>query len=220
MYMLIALKKTIHSLLDRVCWGRRWLRVRGIQSYLTGRGWMRSVSRGIPVTDGDEPIPWYTYPFIDFVGQRVRPDMRVFEYGSGNSTLWWSQRVAGVDACEHDREWLDRFSESVPPNVDYHYSELVRGGEYSKRILSFTDTFDCIVIDGRDRVNCAKNALQALKDNGVIIWDNSDRSSYEEGYDYLRKHGFRRIDFWGLGPINDSEWCTSLFYRKDNCFEV
>ena len=25
--------------------------------------------------------------------------------------------------------------------------------------------------------------------------------------------GFARIDFWGLGPINPYEWCTSLFIR-------
>ncbi|HAY39752.1 MAG TPA: FkbM family methyltransferase, partial [Desulfobacteraceae bacterium] len=84
----------------------------------------------------------------------------------------------------------------------------------------YKDIFNIIVIDGRDRVNCAKNSLKALKGDGVIIWDNSEREYYQEGYSYLIQNGFRRLDFEGLGPIGIREWCTSIFYRDNNCFEI
>ena len=91
---------------------------------------------------------------------------------------------------------------------------------YSNSILAYRETFDIIVVDGRDRVECAKNSLQALKPNGVIIWDNSDRPEYEAGYEFLLNKGFKRIDFSGFGPINSRAWCTSVFYRPGNCLGI
>ena len=94
---------------------------------------------------------------------------------------------------------------------------LGSGPDREARMSEFVAEFDCVVIDGRDRVNCARHALGALTAGGVIVWDNSDRDCYQEGFDFLRDHGFRRIDFWGLGPINAYPWCTSIFYRDGNC---
>ena len=75
---------------------------------------------------------------------------------------------------------------------------------------------DVIVIDGRDRVNCAKACVAGLTDGGVIIWDNSDRPRYEEGYAFLKAQGFKRLDFAGPGPVNFTPWMTSVFYRANN----
>jgi hypothetical protein len=80
--------------------------------------------------------------------------------------------------------------------------------------------FDIIVIDGRDRVNCAKNSLGALKEDGVIIWDNSERSKYAEGYAFLKDNGFKRIEFTGIGPVNSFAWSTTVFYRNKNCLAI
>ena len=213
-------KKLARSLLNRSKGGRHFLKLHSLTSYLSKTGWLRSIDELLPVDVEGKPLPWFTYSFIDFIGDRIYPEMKIFEYGSGNSTLWWSARVSSVVACEHDKDWYENISQKVPDSVDYRYCELEYGGEYSKVISTFVSEFDCIVIDGRDRVNCAKNALAALKGNGVVIWDNSDRESYQEGYAFLLENGFRRIDFWGLGPINRDKWCTSVFYRKENCLMI
>ncbi|MCX7013966.1 MAG: hypothetical protein NTW86_15675 [Candidatus Sumerlaeota bacterium] len=146
--------------------------------------------------------------------------MAVFEYGSGNSTLWWSQQVSRVVSYEHDRDWYNSLKERIPSNVEYHYCALVYGGEYCKAILGHSHRFHIIVIDGRDRVNCARNSLGALRDDGVIIWDNSDQDKYLEGFAYLMQRGFRRLDFEGLGAINNCQWRTSIFYRDANCLGI
>ena len=58
------------------------------------------------VTDKlNRPIPWYTYAAIDYLDQLDFSEKRVFEYGSGNSTLYWSQRCKAVVAVEHSEEW-------------------------------------------------------------------------------------------------------------------
>lgn len=41
-------------------------------------------------------IPWMVFGCIDFLDDWLKPDMRVFEYGSGGSTLFFANRVSNV----------------------------------------------------------------------------------------------------------------------------
>lgn len=180
-------------------------------------GWFRSYREEKPIDKHGNPIPWMTYSAISFLEKRIKPDMTVFEYGSGNSTLWWAQRVKFVISCEHDRQWYEQVKKNIPENVELHYVQLIKEGEYCETITKYSEKLDLVVIDGRDRVNCAKKSLKALKTGGVIIWDNSDRDQYQEGYSFLLRNGYKRLDFTGMGPMNVQSWCTSLFYRQSNC---
>ena len=190
--------------------------LQSLRNYLERIGWFRSVAEKLAVDRDGECLPWFTYPMISFLSGRVKPEMTVFEYGSGCSTLWWSRRVAKVTSFEHSPEWFDSLKARLPDNVDYHFCELVDGGDYCKAVRAYQNCFDVIVIDGRDRINCAKNSIGALKNDGVIIWDNTDRDAYRDGYAFLIQNGFRRLDFEGIGPVGDTSWCTSIFYRSDN----
>ena len=216
-------KAVLGFLLRRTRLGRSLLHRRGLRflrPYLYRIGWVRSTEEWVPVDGQGRPLPWYTYPMISFLEGRAKPDMAVFEYGSGNSTLWWSSRVARVVACEHDRSWYERTRSLVPANVEYVYCALEYNGDYCRQAGKYSREFDCIVIDGRDRVRCAEHCLGALRADGVVVWDNSDRPQYQEGYDFLRAEGFRRLDFWGFGPAVAEGWCTSVFYRDQNCLGI
>jgi len=192
----------------------------GKGGYLSTSGWLKSYMAGVPIDKYGNPIPWYTYSFISFIKNRINKKMMVFEYGSGNSTLWWAGRVKQVISYEHDKSWYEEMEACIPKNVELHYVGLQYGGEYSKKISKYIGMFDIVVIDGRDRVNCSKNCLNALKKGGVIIWDNSERKCYREGYDYLIGSGYKRIDFNGMGPVNAYPWSTTIFYKEDNCLGV
>ena len=110
---------------------------------------------------------------------------------------------------------------SAYENAKVYYHELVYGGGYSKFASAYKKNFfDIIVIDGRDRVNCCKAALEALNDYGVILFDDSYRDRYEEGYSYLRDHGFKEIDFWGMTSSIAMKHKTSIFYRSRNCLQI
>lgn len=108
----------------------------------------------------------------------------------------------------------------MPPNVTYIHRALEEDGDYCREIANHAPGFDVVVIDGRDRVNCARQAVGRLADAGVIVWDNAERERYREGYALLEAQGFRRIDFVGLGPINPKAWMTSIFYRAANCLGI
>ena len=189
--------------------------------YLLKTGWLKSMADKQAVDSQGKPIPWLTYPAIDFLEGRVRPQMRVFEYGSGNSTFWWSARVAELISCEHDKQWFAHFQPQIPANTTY-LLRRAKGGStaYSDEIGNYSDRIDILIIDGRDRVNCAKNGLVSLRSGGVIVWDNSDRHEYQEGYDFLRANDFKRLDFWGMGALATRRWCTSVFYRQFNCLNI
>ena len=188
--------------------------------YLLQTGWLRSILCRQSVDADGEPIPWITYPALDFLQERVSPTMSVFEYGSGNSTLWWSSRVHRLVSCEHDKEWYAAMRQRVPADTVYLLRRAKQSSAYADEIANYCDAFNILVIDGRDRVNCVRQGIGSLCDDGVILWDNSDREEYGDGYELLAANGFRRLDFWGMGPLSTRRWCTSFFYRPGNCLGI
>ena len=145
-------------------------------------------------------------------------DRSVFEYGAGNSTLWWSSRVGHVSAVESDLQWVSRLTTHLPENT-YLRHEPADAPGYARSVTERDREFDIVVIDGMERSACAFACLTALKADGIVIWDNTDWSSlWGDGMTHLINHGFRRIDFRGLAPLNWHAWTTSIFYRPgQNC---
>lgn len=204
----------------------KWLKLYGlfqlstVGGALRETGWLKSFESQFPIDLQGESIPWFTYPAIDFLVHRLSAEMRVFEYGCGASTQWWSGRVREVISCEHDAEWCQRMGALVTGNVRLHHIPLVYDADYCRAAVAKGGGFNIIVIDGRDRVNCARHAVSALTDDGVIIWDNSDRKEYAPGFECLYAQGFRQIPFTGMAPAIPWLSETSLFYRPDNCLGI
>ena len=44
-------------------------------------GWFRSVREMVSIGRDGEPLPWITYPAIEFIGSRISSEMKVFEFG-------------------------------------------------------------------------------------------------------------------------------------------
>jgi hypothetical protein len=183
-------------------------------------GWFRCYKEDRLVDSDGNFLPWFTYPAIFFLEQRLCLKMNIFEYGSGSSTVWFARKVGKMISIEHDDLWFNKMKDILPTNVNYKKIPLGTNGEYESFVLNYTEEFDVVIIDGRKRVKCAMNAVKSLKKSGVIIWDDSGREEYLEGYQFLNAHGFRRIDFIGMVPGYHTESCTSIFYRPDNCFNI
>jgi len=186
--------------------------------YLKETGWINSIRKRQSIDKNNIPIPWVTYPFLGFIKDRLSPSMTLFEYGSGNSTLFWAEKLKFVASVEHDRKWFDKMKPKIPLNVKYKLYEI--GNGYVESIQSFGMNFDIIFIDGRERVACIKLSYRFLNPDGVIIWDNSLREKYKEGIVFLKDQGFRQIDFKGLNPLGTVDTVTSVFYRQTNCLNI
>ena len=178
---------------------------------LVASGFIRSIGMGRPINALNQPVPWFTYPAIDFLDRIVKPEWSVFEWGSGNSTLWWSGRVASVVAVEDDAVWYEEVVKQMPANV-----QLLKKTEadYYSAIADYpANSFDAIVVDGSSRNDCARFGVSRLKEDGVLIFDNSDNVKFAESSAILKDLGFYRIDFWGLIPSYFYKNCTSLYFR-------
>lgn len=201
-------------------WARLWplLQHRHASSYLTQTGWHASIKAGKAIAPNGDPLPWYTYPAIDFLRpylQKQGRNWRVYEYGCGQSTLYWAQHCQSVVAQEHDDKWRAEIQKQLPDNASILPADASDKELYANTISKAGELFDIIVIDSKCRNTCAKIAPNYLTDNGIIIWDDSERVSNKQGLKHLQKIGFKPLHFVGLGPLHAQPSRTTIFYRAD-----
>ena len=184
-------------------------------NYLQTSGWLNSLYSGKPINQEAKPIPWYTYPAIEFIENKIDSDFRIFEYGSGNSSLWWSERVTQVISIESDANWFGYIKENMPSNVELYLIE--DDLKYASAINQYEDhSFDVIIVDGSNRNQCAEFAISKVKNQGFIIFDNTDDHRHAPGVEKLQASGFIRIDFYGMIPSYLYKNCTSIFFKDVN----
>lgn len=186
---------------------------------LIENGWLRSYREQRCIDKEGRPLPWYTYSAIHFLQQRLRAGMSVFEYGCGNSTLWYAQRVARVDSVDNDPVWAERINALCPDNAGV-FCASGTGEPYVQHVGASGRRYDLVAIDGRNRVACAGCAVKHLTPQGVIVFDDAQRERYQPGFDFLAKQGFKRIDFHGVVPMIPELETTAVFYRPDNVLDI
>ncbi|MDO1444893.1 FkbM family methyltransferase [Rhodocytophaga aerolata] len=191
-----------------------------LESALLENGWFRSYHTKQSVDRDGQPIPWCTYPYIHFVEPRLQEHMEVFEFGCGNSTLWYSSRVKSIKAVEHDKNWVKLMESKLPANAQVVFQALQEDDNYVREVGKSGKKYHIIIIDGRKRSKSAREAVQHLTEDGVIVWDNTDLPQYQEGVKHLLNVGFKRLDFWGLSPITAHLNCTTVFYKSTNCLHI
>lgn len=179
------------------------------------------VERMIPLD-----VPWWTYDAARDVEEWLAArdgNARVFEYGSGASTLWLARRAGEVCSVEHDAEFVDvlrpivapldnvhlRCVEATPRRPDSTAVSDRRGHQdldfedYVRSIGEAGGVFDLVVIDGRARSACLEAAVPYLADGGVIVFDNAGRPGYQAALEHC-----------GLSVDRKRGWAPSLPYRE------
>jgi hypothetical protein len=162
-----------------------------------------------------EPVPWFTYPAIEYLGRLDLSGKRVFEYGCGNSTRYWGRRAASVVSVEHVASFHALIAPQLPPHCELLLENPAE--RYINAIADYYERdgrrgFDIIVIDGHSRVRCAAIAANYLARGGVVILDNSDW--FPEAVTHLRAAGLLESSFSGFAPINDCTSTTSFFFDR------
>ncbi|WP_231490655.1 class I SAM-dependent methyltransferase [Pedobacter sp. Leaf170] len=192
----------------------------GHKGYLNSIGWFTAFDNKQAVDGQGKALPWVTYSFIDFIKERINKTQHIFEYGSGNSTIFYAERAGSVTSVEHDKNWFEKVKNTSPANAEMIYCELQRDGEYAKKAALLNRKFEIIIVDGRDRVRCCAYSLDALSANGVIVLDDSEREVYNPARVLLKEKGFKEISFSGISPGLFYEKATSVFYKADNCLGI
>jgi len=167
-------------------------------------------------------VPWWTYAAITevdaWLAERERP-IRVFEYGSGASTIWLSRRADEVHSVEHHRgfgemmqaELADperyakvslRIVDPVPSDdpVVGSQKEGHQGLDFAAYVDAIDDVagdFDLVVVDGRAREACLAKGMARLAPGGIVVFDNSRRRRYRAA---IAASGLQERIFRGLTP--------------------
>ena len=169
------------------------------------RPWARHARTLFAIYDLDDMIaldlPWWTYRAKERVDEFLADrggKARVFEYGSGASTLWLARRAGEVHSLEHDAEFAKLLADRVAgcSNVDLRHVPSQPAGptvvapsgrrghrhqdfvDYVRAIDAVDGDFDVIVIDGRARIHCFQRALPRLAPDGIVVFDNFNRPRY------------------------------------------
>lgn len=191
-----------------------------LKSALKEDGWFLSFDKKESIDKNGDPIPWLTYSSIKFIEKRLKKNFNVFEYGCGNSTIWFANKVHSITSVEHDKLWLSKVKSKLPENAVVHHYELNSNNDYAKSINETGKKFNVVIIDGRQRNECVRFCLDHMTDDGIIIFDNTQENDYKIGIDFLYSNGFREIEFQGILPIVSYNNTTSIFYRSKNCFNI
>lgn len=182
----------------------------------------RSIDEKVCLDKDGHPIPWYTYPAIEYLAQFDYTAKTIFEFGCGNSSLFWATRAKQVISIEDNPCWFAKWQELFKePNLDIRWRD--EGEIYENAIFENDDKYDVIVVDGKRRADCAKTAVQKLKNGGMIILDDSDRVNtsleYVKAIEALRAANLIQVDFYGFCPMNNYTKTTSLFLSRDFNFQ-
>ena len=174
-------------------------------------GYLRSHEAELPCDADGNAIPLYTYPLIEYLQQLDLSDVSVFEFGSGQSSLFWRERARRVVSVENNRDWFERISRECPAN---HTLVLKEGRTaFCDSILAYEESFDVIVVDGAEnRYECAVNAVKKLNQGGFVILDNSDW--YPNTAQCLRESNLIQMDLCGFKPTAHHTSVTSLFLHR------
>lgn len=178
---------------------------------LVARGHSASASGKLPIAQDGSPVPWYSYPFLDFLADVDVSGWNVLEFGSGQSTLYWAARARRILAYEHNAQWLETLRPKLPAHAEIRLFE----GEAT---LATLETLDwkpsLVVIDGCKRLACAKASLRVFGRHPLYVLENSDWLPKTAAF--LREQGLAEIRFKGFGPVNGYAWCTSLLVCEES----
>ena len=167
-------------------------------------------------------LPWFSYAAIDFLKGYLRPHMRVCEYGSGGSTLFFSRRVHSVYSIEDNPEWFERVNATLKEKAVSNVEMILCPFDF-KNPTGFDKSaylhalhkgeWDVIVVDTSEewiqvRPTVFAHAEQFVKAGGIIIVDDSWR------YPGLRqKNNAKNVEiFQSVGPGRPGVTSTDIFF--------
>lgn len=173
------------------------------------KGHLKSYIHYQSIDRKNNPLPWYTYSSIDYLSSLDFRNSLVFEFGSGNSSFWWSKRVKKLVSVEDNYAWFNLVKGKISENQKLIFARSKE--EYLDSLKHMTNKFDVIIVDGNYRLECCEIAITKIENNGIIILDNSDVE--KKSVEFLKTANYSQILFTGFAPIVDHISETSLFIK-------
>jgi hypothetical protein len=129
--------------------------------------------------------PWIAQKAVRFLKNNLSNDWIGLEWGSGRSSAWFAERLEFLVSIEHNKEWHEKISRSLPANAECRYISLNHPEsesthpdynplpDYVKVVHEF-DRLNFVVVDGHYRQACVKAAMPKLSRGGLLLVDNTN----------------------------------------------
>ena len=173
-------------------------------------------------------LPWIPFPAIDFLSGWLSRKKRVFEWGCGGSTLFFTARAKSVVSVEHDPAWQTRLMAATDAqgsgNLDLRIAPFDVGNavafEQSDYLAAVREGYwDLIMVDGvlgcgpgsefgTHRQACFSLAEEYVRPGGIIVVD--DIWMFPEIAGTNRAISSR--EFVGVGPCRWGVTSTAVFF--------
>ena len=103
-------------------------------------------------------LPWWSLSAIRELEKHLNPKHRVFEWGSGGSSVFLAKRCKELTTIEQDQHWFDQVEKIINDNqiknsrllrreINLENEKAFLSSPYAKSLKS---TYDIIIIDGED----------------------------------------------------------------------
>jgi len=160
--------------------------------------------------------PWIPPKAKQWLSSFLKPDMVIFEYGSGGSTIFFARRAKNIISVEYQLLWYFgvllallrrriinfRLILSRPERIG-SLEEKYMSSDANIKDLSFKKFvttinkfpdhfFDLVFVDGRARIQCIEHSISKVKTGGYILLDDSNRTIYNPGKKLLS--GFKKTN--------------------------
>lgn len=161
---------------------------------------------------GNNMLPWLNYATISFLESCKLSKKKVFEYGSGRSTIWFANQGAQVTSVESRKEWYDSVVVATA-NFSCRVIYCDKPHTFADTILGYDAKYDIILIDSLQRAKCLSYAVDKIAHNGIIILDNSERVNLSLATIDILSQGFRMIRLKDHGPGREDRSTCYIFLR-------
>lgn len=128
------------------------------------------------------PYPWYTSPCLHWLSGLDFKGKNVFEFGSGNSHLWYTLRGAAAYGVDSDTKYTIAGHVSFALSMDNYVNAI-----YSCVTQNKINKYDIVIIDGDYRDECTEHALRHLSPGGYLIIDNYKQQSVQADWPLTEK---------------------------------
>ena len=163
----------------------------------------RSMNEKVCIDRDGNPIPWYTYPAIEYLSQFDYSQKKIFEFGTGYSSMYWAKRAQKVISIEDKPEWFEKFQKEFSA-----VKALATGG--------------MVILDDSDRINTSLeyfNAVKALKDANLLqvdFYGFCPMNNYTKTTSVFFSRDFNFASKYEVQPINGlgNIWSMSRKERK------
>jgi predicted O-methyltransferase YrrM len=135
--------------------------------------------------------PWFSSGAVEYCDTVLSRSMRVLEFGSGRSTVWFGRRVGHLTSIEHSQEWFERVRHDLHAlavnNVDCllipldHDETEPEQDQYDPMpayvdvLKRFDDnSLDMIIVDGHYRTTCIRRCPEKLRAGGLLLVDDTN----------------------------------------------